>query len=679
MSIRLSHPDTDGFLMDIAFDGLQGSSLQQLFLYAKNAGFNYSECEEDRIYFLRLLHSMSSIKFFANYEITDNVFVSDGDTRGYCPSYDNRRYLEGFEEFLAVTDRSVVTVCMSDQKAREDCLTSRWISGSCSIKDQAYGVLEYISRSREAGVLVAGREEGVGLESLRAVTNLDSKSLFYVLEQLETSHIVNKQDCVFKHRCQSRIVVHSRYRPRYEDYIRVPEDGFRPIDFRQARGVTLEADLIGTILASLEQLQEKELSLAACKTLLGISKRVLRRLLSKCVSRGDIQRVVVSRTVHQSIKRCYMIKLLSSGLIAFERDMEFREQKRSHLSNGHSRYFFLDFCGDSLELHTEIDRCQAMTECVPVYKLGFPISTVLYSILEEAGTSGLTPSQISSKLRLDFYKLRRICFSLSKWKEIKSVIVPKEARRVNLDEANEDNICYVLKSCFDSSRNSIKKNSDPVCENATERAMRRKNMIKEYVKKEKCVLLHKMNTFICGAEKKLGVPTMVDRKTIARLIAELEHEGEVWTTTVDRIKNSQQHLHTILCDESVQSEEDDVFENFVRNFIPPLSQTFSDTDDSGEVNRNDEDSDFENDIQKQSRCSSMYGYSAKYQRCMILHQLLFYLIHCFGDSDEDWAKHIKRPYIRSRNQISIGDLTMCMPVSIFTSLVRVSGFNQELL
>ncbi|KAI0983471.1 hypothetical protein GJ496_008174 [Pomphorhynchus laevis] len=392
-------------------------------------------------------------------------------------------------------------------------------------------------------------------------------------------------------------------------------------------------------------------SLEQCSRELGISRRMLRRLLEDPIDRGDLQEV-----------RSDVIGLTVPILEAMERELQYRFEKRSL---GRRKR---NFTGSKISCI----KSQTMQIDFPIRR---PlIHSVLYLISQ---SESLSHSDLSKVLRLDFYKARRIRNALSEMNDVEAQIDP--------DDAQEDHL-YKIKN-FDESAISI------LNESGHQRAQRRKKVLLELIKSRKTTFAHRLKMDLWKLEHEAGISTAVDRKTVVNLLQQLADDGHVRMVRANT-DDQETTLMVVSSDQSiVPAERDNTISvrdaDMIGGTFKVLRQRNSTLITNIEHHREEQST-----VAAERCASGLYGYVAKFQRCSVFHKFLFYILYINHDKQQSDASAEPSTVVKSQwydnipklpmriNQpsvVALGDVLLCMPLCIYTNLVRIPVESQNLV
>lgn len=173
----------------------------------------------------RLLQKQQDLSFFqsqkpagvkpskspAKTQARTSAIINDGNNRGYCPEYNDRKLISTEirtvpnPSYQAVLDKygpSLVIVASQEQRSCALCPSHKCLDYE-NLNDIEYCVLEAIARSRYSGMYTSGDD------GLSKKFNLTAKQLHYTFTILEGHGLIKKQ--VLKSERQRSIVYLMRY------------------------------------------------------------------------------------------------------------------------------------------------------------------------------------------------------------------------------------------------------------------------------------------------------------------------------------------------------------------------------------------------------------------------------------------------------------------------------------
>ncbi|KAI0990341.1 hypothetical protein GJ496_011039 [Pomphorhynchus laevis] len=129
-------------------------------------------------------------------------------------------------------------------------------------------------------MVVGGEQTKIAFEErpcLSKLMSMSAKAIFYQMEPLEKLTLVSKQDCLSKSNNRSKLIMHVRYEPNH-DYF-----SLGPTLERRHCGSFLDVEIMYHVFRLMQS--NPQPSLEQCSRELGISRRMLRRLLDDPIDR----------------------------------------------------------------------------------------------------------------------------------------------------------------------------------------------------------------------------------------------------------------------------------------------------------------------------------------------------------------------------------------------------------
>lgn len=302
-----------------------------------------------------------------------------------------------------------------------------------------------------------------------------------------------------------------------------------------------------------------------------------------------------------------------------------------------------------------------------------PLYTKMFKYIERCGVSGVSLKQLGYLYGLDFYKSRRIGAHLQTHPDIVTLVKETERgkakyqtiimRKFLLKQQNEQQQQHLQTSTLSqneqddtfTSLNIKNLQNKPIQAVASERSLKRKELILDYLEKRKICSKFEIDKEIRRVEELEKLKGQIDSKTTKRILIQLQTEKKVRLFEFN-IKNKP---HMGVCLPTI-NDKDEIYVNYMNTFSRSFdfcinkksindSKNTSIENDVNDENENENDDlntgEFKltrayvqsivKDLDFSFTYAKTYGLVSKIQKSIILHRYIHYILY-FYDNNKDF-------------------------------------------
>ncbi len=635
--------------------------------------------------------SASANKTKTNKVNEQSKIINHNENRGYCADYfkrciidnnirdDNNVIIKSFNDCLNEYGSTLILVANQQLRNKILCPSCKFLDFEC-LNDLEYCILEKVAKSRYNGIYTtsSGNEEG-----LAKIFNLTSKQLHYTLIQLEMHDLIRKQ--VLKSEKKRSIIYLVKYSFRNKSYL---ENICEYLSTIQS-----DNNIENKYSDSFVNLKKRfHFTNKQFKTLVhnGEKQQMFKRFIMNYTHK-------VKKSNSKSIvktKQARMLKLTDTYFKTLKQD-DLNETNNSIVDiNELDELGEEDENNDDLNnknsdsLIESIGSEQANT---------LPLYSQILDRIESSGKEGISLKNLGHIFGFDFYKSRRLGSNLQTNPEIVTImketchgkakyqnLVLRKFLKLNnsLPTASNENSRQTEVSQDEITLNEsvviesqviaadepelvlIKRDNQPsktIQALMSDRSTARKRIILNYLEKNKICTKYEINKEIRRIEAEQALKGCIDSKTTKRMLIAMEKEKKLHIFTVNLKNVSYMGVRSFDI-----SEQDPIYTNYCLTFkrtFDTVDLKFKsekiEIDDDQEAstpttneNKNScieivdtEQKSFQltrtyiNSIVSQLRFSSNYSKAyalvPKFQKAIILHRLLQYLLYFYDGTKQD--------------------------------------------
>ncbi|CAF0758348.1 unnamed protein product [Brachionus calyciflorus] len=670
---------TEFCLNEIALEGLQGCELIKLFdllyestlvltEYSNNDSSNkysslnrfFTQCKSNEAFknfLIRILLNQHDIKFYSteNLDSTNNnsklkksnirslvlaktknskyqKIINDPELkqRGHCSNYFERKLISHQDSMtynqLISQYKNILIVASQQLRNRVLCPSYKDLDFE-NVNDLEYCVLELIGRGRYEGI------HSTGDNGLVQQFDLAPKQLHYILVNLESHGLIKKQ--VLTSEKKKSVIQLTKFSCKIKtiteklcDYLikRKDKDSAHPYS-DSAINLKKVLNISNKQFKTLIQSTEKQ----------GILKRFLISV------EGKFKKNKTSNKTYLKNRQVRMIRLTEACI-------------KQYLSNQDENVLEEEEDEGNVEIASVDSLGTAQSRDLSLY-------TQIFNKIDECGKEGISLKQIGNMFGFDFYKSRRMGGNLQTHPDIVTMI-----KETNRGKAKYQTI-FLRKYLTDTKKQASneltilpQKNIQALVSN---RMLNRKNIILDYLEKNKICTKYELTREIREQEEKLGLKGAIDAKTTKRMLMALEKEAKLKIFDVNLKSTSYMGVRIISL-----SEDDELFKNYCATF----RRTFDSVDLKPKKQINLPDPSNQNSFRLtkkfiQSTVSGLqfspvlsrkYAIVPKFQKAIILHRFLSYILFYYNgvqqSTQADPLPNLPQDEIDNFNELNKSDL-----------------------
>lgn len=553
---------------------------------------------------------------------------SEKNVRGYCTDY-YERYLIEIDQNLAYDDilkkhKIIKIVASQELRNKVLCPSHRYLEFE-NLNDLEYCVLESIGRSRY------NRVYSTGENGLVQQFDLVPKQLHYILVNLESHGLVKKQ--VLTSEKKKSVVQLVKFACRIKssceklvDYLLNKKDN---------------------------QYEYSDLS-SNIKKSLNISTKQFKTLIQSCERQSIVKRFFITVQVN--------LKKNKSSTKLYPKNRQVRMIK---LTETYVKQYMSSKDDETCIEEDDQVECESSSLIGTVQQNNTSLYTQIFDLIDQFGKEGISLKQLGHLFGFDFYKSRRLGSNLQIHPDVVTMI-----KETNRGKAKYQTI-FLRKYLSDPKHTQTpeqitilpQKNIQALVSN---RMINRKQIIQDYLIKNKICTKYELTREIREHEEKLGLKGSIDSKTTKRMLLSLEKEG------ILKIFNASLKNTSYMCVRlASMSENDDLYVNYCATF----KRTFDSVDvKSQEMAQSQpkEENKFKltkkfiqsivDKLEFSTNFSKKYALVPKFQKAIILHRFLGYLLFFYtGQQQSDTCQlipSISEDELKNYNKLNESDLEM---------------------
>ena len=780
------HHCRDILIDELAIEGLDGCTFDHLYTIVKPLILSNEDLFTSdtylRSYLWKILLSSSCIEFYefpsplrpANDLAIENIELNH---RGYSSSYHQRKFINNksdYSKFEKISSLNRLHLVV-EQNVREFRITQGQYDTKQLFSKYEYALLECICKTRSKGISTSGND------GLSKIFNINSKSLFYYLKQLIALDIVKKLNLTRQlvGTLKQPMLILTRYLTR-NDYL---DSKYTIIDrlktyLEQCQNHSCERNYLKSYLALGEKSFRSLMRKCKRSNLIEKYNKTMNEYELKKLLSNDLDSSPVICLNNRTRLRSYTFFRLKSHQIGKDDDEELAsssdenepsEEEEAEIEEEEEEDFAFSEASSQLDLNAlklYVDR---------------PFHFQYYQLLEQVKDIGLSQRDLANVCHLSFYSARSEIKSLtknmkhialksvqlnSKGKIMENRIVMKKYLPTKSSSTTFDVRQQIIGKSSRSKRSSLIKcepvdtdnepllsrllssdiNWRPSTQLVAKKSKTRVNpvkrinikrehrldLIRSYMREHPICTLTDLRAAIMFNEREEGLTIHMDRKTLDKLVDELEKVQQFLFRFSSRIKQSRSIICLAMKTEEIQPDCERIQQFQIELTqetieVPSMNNEQQDVDEESKLTL---DHLFNNGLEEEKIAilkkkplesiagfGNCYGYVYKFQRCAILHKFLFYLLVGYEGKEEcdhedqhsvDYEPPLlsqdpiiqtlldtipkSRRYITSnqgatwktfvppldtrgrsipQSCLYLDDLLMCMPVSIFLAIVYV--------